>query len=131
MAARGFFETVEHPVVGVALPTVPFRFASVERWLRSPAPTLGEHNREILQGWLGLSEAELESLAAAGIIGERPAGGVRAGNRERGTGNWELGTGSWEPGAGNRRRVSTAPREGRACRSGLPAFVGVRGVALE
>ena len=32
------------------------------------APTLGEHNEEILGGLLGLDAAERERLAAAGII---------------------------------------------------------------
>jgi crotonobetainyl-CoA:carnitine CoA-transferase CaiB-like acyl-CoA transferase len=72
-AARGFFEEIEHPVVGrQPVPTVPFRYASVARWLRRPAPTLGEHNREILGGWLGLPDAELAALESAGVIGTRP-----------------------------------------------------------
>jgi crotonobetainyl-CoA:carnitine CoA-transferase CaiB-like acyl-CoA transferase len=33
------------------------------------APTLGQHNKEILGGLLGLSDQEIEQLAAAGIIG--------------------------------------------------------------
>jgi crotonobetainyl-CoA:carnitine CoA-transferase CaiB-like acyl-CoA transferase len=71
--ARGFFEDVEHPVVGrQPTPTVPFRYASVARWTRSPAPTLGQHNREILGGLLGLSDAELADLEASDIIGTRP-----------------------------------------------------------
>ncbi len=41
LRARGYFETPEHPVVGpMLLPSLPFRYASVDRWLRSPAPTL-------------------------------------------------------------------------------------------
>ncbi|TMA31830.1 MAG: CoA transferase [Deltaproteobacteria bacterium] len=75
LTARGFYELISHPVVGthpVCAP--PFRFASVARWLRSPAPTLGEHNREILGGLLGVSDAELDELAAAGVIGTRPTG---------------------------------------------------------
>jgi len=72
-AARGFFEEVEHPVVGrQPIPTVPFRYASVARWIRRPAPTLGQHNREILGGLLGLADAELDALEASGIIGTRP-----------------------------------------------------------
>jgi crotonobetainyl-CoA:carnitine CoA-transferase CaiB-like acyl-CoA transferase len=72
-AARGFFEEVDHPVVGrQPIPTVPFRYASVPRWIRRPAPTLGQHNREILGGWLGLSDAELAALEAAAVVGTRP-----------------------------------------------------------
>ncbi len=75
MAARAFFEPFSHPVVGTqVVPTVPFRYASVERWLRAPAPTLGEHNRELLCGLLGLDEEEFRTLVADGVIGDRPAG---------------------------------------------------------
>jgi crotonobetainyl-CoA:carnitine CoA-transferase CaiB-like acyl-CoA transferase len=72
-AARGFFEAAEHPVVGVQpTPGVPFRYASVERWIRRPAPTLGQHNRDVLGGLLGLSDAELAALEASGLIGTHP-----------------------------------------------------------
>lgn len=74
--ARGFFEEIEHPVLGRhPLPGVPFRYRSrTAGWLRAPAPTLGQHGREILGGWLGLSDAELDALERAGVIGTRPAG---------------------------------------------------------
>jgi len=73
MLARGFFESPAHPVVGrVQLPTVPFRFTGVDQWLHSPAPTLGQHNREILQGMLGLTDGEIEELQADGVIGSSP-----------------------------------------------------------
>jgi crotonobetainyl-CoA:carnitine CoA-transferase CaiB-like acyl-CoA transferase len=75
MAARGFHEVVDHAEVGPQeTPGVPFRYASVERWLRRPAPALGEHNREILSEILGLSEAEIETLAEAKVIGDHPEG---------------------------------------------------------
>jgi len=75
LAARGYYETVDHPEVGAqATPTVPFRYASVDRWLRRPAPTLGQHNREILGGLLGLSDAEIDALAQAKVIGNHPEG---------------------------------------------------------
>ena len=33
-----------------------------------PAPGLGEHTREIASGWLGLNDAEIESLVAEGVL---------------------------------------------------------------
>jgi crotonobetainyl-CoA:carnitine CoA-transferase CaiB-like acyl-CoA transferase len=75
LAARGFFEEVAHPVVGEhAIPALPFRYASVARWIRSPAPTLGQHGREVLGSLLGLGAAELDALESARVIGERPEG---------------------------------------------------------
>ena len=73
--ARRFFETPEHPVVGrMPLASWPFRYTSVERWLRTPAPTMGEHNQQVLGGILGLSADELATLTADGVIGTRPDG---------------------------------------------------------
>jgi crotonobetainyl-CoA:carnitine CoA-transferase CaiB-like acyl-CoA transferase len=75
MQARGYFEAVEHPVVGThPTPGLPFRFASVDRWIRRPAPTLGQHNAEVLGGWLGHDTTELEALEAQGVIGTWPHG---------------------------------------------------------
>jgi crotonobetainyl-CoA:carnitine CoA-transferase CaiB-like acyl-CoA transferase len=71
--ARGFFEMVEHPVVGThPVPAQPFRYSGIDRWVRTPAPTLGQHNEAVLGGVLGLSADELASLAAAGVIGTEP-----------------------------------------------------------
>ncbi len=75
MAARGYFEMVDHPVVGRhPTPGQPFRFTGVDRWIRSPAPTLGQHNEEVLSGWLGLDREELAALGDAGVIGTWPHG---------------------------------------------------------
>lgn len=73
--ARGFVETVEHPTAGpLPIAGVPFRFGSVDRWLRSPAPLIGQHNDEVLGGILGCSAEDLAALAEAGVIGNRPKG---------------------------------------------------------
>jgi crotonobetainyl-CoA:carnitine CoA-transferase CaiB-like acyl-CoA transferase len=77
MRARRFFEALEHPVTGThELPGVPFRFASrsTRPWYRSPAPTLGQHNREVLREQLGLDDAEIDDLRVRHVIGERPLG---------------------------------------------------------
>ena len=73
--ARGFLEVVDHPVTG-AHPVFgfPLRYSGVDRWNRTPAPTLGQHNREVLGGLLGLGDEEIADLEAQGIIGEAPAG---------------------------------------------------------
>jgi len=74
LSARGFFEEVDHPVVGrhpIAGP--PFRYATVDHWQRRPTPTMGEHNREVL-GDLGLADAEIDQLEAEGVIGYKPTG---------------------------------------------------------
>jgi crotonobetainyl-CoA:carnitine CoA-transferase CaiB-like acyl-CoA transferase len=76
LRGRGFFETVEHPVVGIHdLPGLPFRLSERDAgWLRSPPPTLGQHNEEVLRHVVGLREDEIEALRADGIVGDRPVG---------------------------------------------------------
>jgi crotonobetainyl-CoA:carnitine CoA-transferase CaiB-like acyl-CoA transferase len=72
--ARGFLEEVDHPLVGVqATMGAPFRYASVERWLTRSAPTLGQHNGEILRE-LGYADAQIDALTAEKVIGEWPEG---------------------------------------------------------
>ena len=74
-AHRGVLEEMDHPIVGrLPVPVLPFRFDDIEKWLRSPAPTLGEHNHEILVGDLGHSEGDYTDLEARGVIGTRPRG---------------------------------------------------------
>ena len=75
LRARRYFEAPDHPVVGaMPLPSWPFRYASIDHWLRTPAPTIGQHNEPVLCGILGLSPGELRDLEADGVIGTRPEG---------------------------------------------------------
>ena len=72
--ARDYYEQLDHPIIGARVyPSLPFRYASVERWLVTPAPMLGQHNHEILTG-LGLSDDEIAELEAADLIGTTPLG---------------------------------------------------------
>ena len=48
---------------------MPFRETDKPFAIRTAPPTLGEHNREILGGLLGLSGGEIDQLARDGIIG--------------------------------------------------------------
>jgi crotonobetainyl-CoA:carnitine CoA-transferase CaiB-like acyl-CoA transferase len=75
MVARGFYEEIDHPVAGRhPVPGLPFRLSGVQHWLRQPAPTIGQHNREILSELLGMTEAEIDALEAAEVIGTLPKG---------------------------------------------------------
>jgi crotonobetainyl-CoA:carnitine CoA-transferase CaiB-like acyl-CoA transferase len=73
---RGFFERLEHPRTGEGLyPTPPFApLDGTRTWLHRPPPTLGQHNADVLMQLCGLTDADLERLAAQGVIGTRPKG---------------------------------------------------------
>jgi crotonobetainyl-CoA:carnitine CoA-transferase CaiB-like acyl-CoA transferase len=67
---RNLFEMEMHAVTGDhEIPMLPFRFSRVDRWLRSPAPTLGQHNTEVL-GEIGLAPSAIDELRRSGIVGE-------------------------------------------------------------
>ncbi len=72
--SRSLFEVERHPLTGDhEIPMIPFRFSRAERWMRSPAPMLGEHNDTVLAD-IGLSPATIDQLRKSGIVGDRPAG---------------------------------------------------------
>jgi crotonobetainyl-CoA:carnitine CoA-transferase CaiB-like acyl-CoA transferase len=74
LAARGFFEEVEHPVnARTPHSTVPFTSSrGPDRIHLRPAPLLGQHNNELLSE-LGLTDSEIAELEAKGVIGTAPA----------------------------------------------------------
>ena len=72
-SARGAVVDVGDEVTGpVRLPRGPFRFSAVEAGVSGRPAWQGEHNREVLSTVLGLSEARIDTLAAAGVLHERP-----------------------------------------------------------
>jgi crotonobetainyl-CoA:carnitine CoA-transferase CaiB-like acyl-CoA transferase len=69
VAARGFFETVEHPEIGRRrVAGAPWKFGSDDVGIRRPAPLLGEHNEYVLGEILGLDRDEIERLTRAGVV---------------------------------------------------------------
>lgn len=71
LKARGFVETLDHPVVGRARYFgLPARLsAGPEQVHRTAAPTLGEHNKQVLCGELGIPEDQYRRLEDRGVIG--------------------------------------------------------------
>jgi len=70
LAARGFWQQMHRAFSGPHWhSSLAFRESDHPYPLRSPSPTLGEFNRQVLGGILGLSETELNELAAQGVIG--------------------------------------------------------------
>jgi formyl-CoA transferase len=67
--ARGTIATVEHPTLGpIRMPNVIPRMTATPGRIAHPGAELGEHNHEVYVGELGLSERELDELAAADVV---------------------------------------------------------------
>ena len=59
---------VEHPVLGALKQAgIPFRLGATPASIRTAPPLLGEHSREVLAE-LGYAEADIDAMAAAGVI---------------------------------------------------------------
>ncbi|MGE0415908.1 MAG: CaiB/BaiF CoA transferase family protein [Acetobacteraceae bacterium] len=73
LTAGGFWHRLDRPFIGLHWQGSPaFREGKLAYKVRLMAPTLGEHNRDILCGMLGLTEDDLTRLAAEGVIGTVP-----------------------------------------------------------
>ena len=67
--ARGMLPRVEQPGAGsIPVCGTPLRFAGQPEPSYRPAPRLGEHTCEVLAGWLGTSDADLDCLRRDGVI---------------------------------------------------------------
>jgi len=67
--ARGTVRTITDPVAGTfQIPGMPLRFSKFPDDLPLEAPTLGQHNAEVLRDWLGMNEQEIASLESANVL---------------------------------------------------------------
>ena len=71
LAAREMFVEVEHPLAGtVKVPNFPIKFSETPGEIRSAAPVLGAHSKELLMGVLGMSEERFVELVRAGVTSQ-------------------------------------------------------------
>ncbi|MDE0178018.1 MAG: CoA transferase [Gammaproteobacteria bacterium] len=69
LAHRGFFETLDHPVMGPTPYDGPATiYSRTPQRLRSPAPCLGQHNDDVLRDCLGMGADEIERLRGLGVL---------------------------------------------------------------
>jgi crotonobetainyl-CoA:carnitine CoA-transferase CaiB-like acyl-CoA transferase len=69
MQARGDLVSIDDPVIGAVRQQAPFpRLTNRPTPVPEGAPRLGEHNREIWCGLVGLSDDELADLSGRGVI---------------------------------------------------------------
>ncbi len=69
LRARGFFEDIDHPVVGAAtMPGAPFKMSASPWRSTTPAPLLGQHNEEVYHGRLGYPQSHLAEWARLGVV---------------------------------------------------------------
>ncbi len=68
---RGYFTDIHHPDAGTLTYTgLPFHLSDVPREDQRPAPRLGQHNREVFGGMLGVGGDEMAALEAQMVLGE-------------------------------------------------------------
>jgi benzylsuccinate CoA-transferase BbsF subunit len=69
LQARGFWQTVDHPVIGeIPMFHLPFRLNGAARPTMTAPPLLGEHTRQVMAELLGLTDPEYESLVDDGVF---------------------------------------------------------------
>jgi crotonobetainyl-CoA:carnitine CoA-transferase CaiB-like acyl-CoA transferase len=70
---RGTVTTVDDPILGsFDLPGFPLHFSGFPEPAGGGAPTLGQHNREILTGYLNYATERISELERAGVLRREP-----------------------------------------------------------
>jgi crotonobetainyl-CoA:carnitine CoA-transferase CaiB-like acyl-CoA transferase len=73
LRARGAVTEIDQPDLGVVeYYQSPYRMTKTPGSVRRPGPRLGEHTETVLRECLGLADADLEALEAAGAIWQAP-----------------------------------------------------------
>ncbi|MCW3979590.1 MAG: CoA transferase [Candidatus Bathyarchaeota archaeon] len=68
LGARGMFVEVEHPRAGkMKVPNFPVKLSETPGVIKSHAPLLGEHTKEVLTELLGYSEEKIDELVKKGV----------------------------------------------------------------
>ena len=69
VAARDMILNVDYPGLGnIPLPGIPLKLSLTPGSISSRAPKIGEHNKEIYCGLLGLSQKELNKLKEKEVV---------------------------------------------------------------
>jgi benzylsuccinate CoA-transferase BbsF subunit len=69
LKARDYFVYLNHPEIGARQHAgIPWKMSRTECHVRSAAPTIGQHNDEVLSGLLGYDKAEIAELRASGAL---------------------------------------------------------------
>lgn len=70
LRSRGFWRPLAHPLLGreIEVPAAPYQYSKTPAALERCAPGVGEHNREVYLGLLGMSEGELAVLVTEGVV---------------------------------------------------------------
>jgi crotonobetainyl-CoA:carnitine CoA-transferase CaiB-like acyl-CoA transferase len=69
--ARNMIIEVDHPKAGkIKTVNFPIKFSETPVDVIRPAPTFGEHNKEVLKSLLGYSEEKIRELEKEGVIAE-------------------------------------------------------------
>lgn len=69
VAARGMLQDVTHPVAGtIRIANTPLKMSRSESGIKGPPPSFGEHTRDVLEEFLGMTDEEVAELEERGII---------------------------------------------------------------
>jgi len=69
ISAREMFIDLNQPDIGnIPLPGIVIKLSETPGSIETPAPSIGQHNREIYGDLLGFSEADIEKMKTEGVI---------------------------------------------------------------